>query len=145
MKQTWLLLKCSIIFSLFLFSCSLSDSEITEYPIRCKGVLKNNNCSGMLYCLNRTTYKVSEKRQEIIFWWPGIMEEPSRLVNCIVRDRKNWIGEYKDGSGKISMINGKISDPPSDPNELYVSKWRWWYANIMNGKDLPKSLLRFFG
>jgi hypothetical protein len=129
-----------ILLALAFLSCDLEQfhSEITVYPAMCKGVLKNGHCNGLLIGLNRTTYKVSFKRQEIVYWMPGIYEQPRRLVNCVVRDRKNWVGEYQDGSGKEIMIKGKLSEEPPSKYYFYVTKWRWWYAHFCEGKDLPR-------
>ena len=73
--------------------------------------------------LNRTVYKVNPAEQTIIYWAPGIYEVPNKLVNCIVRDRKNWVGEYLDGSGKVMMENGReVSD---QEGIIYIGRIRW--------------------
>ena len=102
--------------------CTLSDSEITVYP-----VMTND---GKLIPLNRTTFKVSIARQDVIYWEPDFKLPPRRLRNCVVVDRKNWTGEYLDGSGKLSMVDGEFYGEPSYTGTFYVKWWRWWFITI---------------
>jgi hypothetical protein len=137
-----------IILTCLILSCDgfSSDGEITVYPVMCRGELKNGVCKGLLIHLGRDVYKVSSNNQTVIYWSPGVAEEPRKLANCIVRDKKNWVGEYKDGSAKLQMVKGDLSETVSADNTktikeyyekvFYVSKWRWWYANITGCKDL---------
>ncbi len=83
---------------------------------------------GILMPLNRTIYEVNPLMQTIIYWMPSIHETPRKLVNCAVRDRKNWIGYYSDGSGAVEMRKGRIVT--GDPNEIYIGRCRWWLLHV---------------
>ncbi len=78
--------------------------------------------------LNRTVYKVNPLLHTIIYWMPGIVETPRKLVDCVVRNKKNWIGRYPDGSGFVEMRKGKIIT--EDPNEVYIGKYHWWLRHL---------------
>lgn len=92
-------------------------TQIVSYPAR-------RLADGTLMPLNRTTYKVNPLMQTIIYWTPSICEMPGKLVDCVVRNRKNWIGHYPDGSGTVGMHKGKIVT--GDPNDIYVGCCHWW-------------------
>jgi hypothetical protein len=96
-------------------------TQIVSYPAR-------RLADGTLMPLNRTTYKVNPLMQTIIYWMPGIDEMPGKLVDCAVRNRKNWIGYYPDGSGAVGMHKGKIVT--GDPNDIYVGRCYWWLLNF---------------
>ncbi len=83
---------------------------------------------GNLIPLNRIIYKVNPLMQTIIYWMPGVQETPQKLVNCAVRDRKNWIGYYTDDSGAVEMRKGRIVT--DDPNDIYVGRYRWWLLHF---------------
>jgi hypothetical protein len=113
----------SLAIAIGLIGCNLlSDSEITVYPVM--------TADGKLIPLNRTTFKVSIARQDVIYWRPDFELPPRRLRNCVVVDRKNWTGEYSDGSGKLSMVKGKFHVEASYPGIFYVKGWRWWFITI---------------
>ena len=113
----------SMVMLVGLIRCNLlSDSEITVYPVMTD--------DGKLIPLNRTTFKVSIARQDVIYWQPDFKLPPRRLRNCVVVDRKNWTGQYSDGSGKLSMVDGKFYVEPSYPDTFYVKGWRWWFIRI---------------
>jgi len=78
--------------------------------------------------LNRTVYKVNPLLHTIIYWMPGVDETPRKLANCVVRNKKNWIGYYADGSGSVEMRKGKIVS--EDPNEVYIGKYHWWLRHF---------------
>lgn len=99
----------------------LFSSEIVSYP-----TTKDNNNT---LPLNRTIYKVNESEQTVIYWMPGFSNPPSKLANCVVRDKKNWIGHYPDGSGSVYMSKGKIV-PDENIDLKYVNKYYWWLLNL---------------
>lgn len=105
-----------LIFLLFLFP-EITPKEIGSYPVQ-------RQANGDMVPMNRTIYKISPFLQTIIYWIPGINETPKKLVECVVRDKKNWIGYYPDGSGTVEMRKGKLIS--KDPNEIYVGRYRWW-------------------
>lgn len=128
-----------LIIVLFLFGCSSSkfgqffDREITVYPVSCNGEIDavTNICNGKPVRLSKRTYKVSSRRQEVMYWLPNLVETPKKLQKCIVRDSKNWhCGDYI--SGITAMEEGHLMTPHGD-GIFYVSKWRWWYLKIMGG------------
>lgn len=121
--------KFILLIFIFLFSCTTYE-EVTVYPALCKGVLIGEKCRGEIIPLNRTVFKVSVEQQDIIYWMPDIDEEPDRLINCVVRDKRNRIGEYLDRSGKLSMVKGKFQESSSVPGMFYIKGWRWWFIHI---------------
>lgn len=141
------LLNISVIFLILLQAgCNFTntDPEVTVYPVHCKdGMFIDGICYGYLLPLNKSVYKISYQNQSVIYWTPNIFEEPRRLYNCIVRNKNNWSCEYSDKSAKLIMINGKFSEEVKNNsfnnNDSYVSRLRWWYANIFDGKDLYKN------
>jgi len=124
----------SLAITIGLIGCALSDSEITVYPVKID--------DRMLIPLNRTTFKVSIARQDVIYWSPAFKLPPRRLRNCVVVDRKNWAGEYIDGSGKLSMVGGKFYKEPSYPDTFYVNGWRWWSITIKSWFGLYEKMAR---
>ena len=112
----------SLIFIFFFFVWpAILPSQIGSYPAQ-----KHPDQS--LMPLNRTVYKVNPLLHTIIYWMPGIDETPHKLVNCVVRDKKNWVGHYPDGSGSVEMRKGKIAT--EDPNEVYIGKYHWWLRHF---------------
>ena len=99
----------------------ITSKKIGGYPVK-------KQADGTLIPLKRTIYKVHPFMQTIIYWMPGIDETPKKLVNCVIRDKKNWVGWYPDGSGIVEMKKGKIVT--GDPNEAYVGRWRWWALEL---------------
>ncbi|MCX5637391.1 MAG: hypothetical protein NTX52_06830 [Planctomycetota bacterium] len=111
-----------LIFFFFIFIWTdILPSQIGSYPVR-----KQPDQS--LIPLNRTVYKVNPMLHTIIYWMPGIDETPRKLVDCVVRDKKNWIGYYPDGSGSVEMRKGKIVT--GGPNEVYIGKYHWWLRHF---------------
>ena len=108
------------IFSFF-FWPAIFPTPIGSYPAQ-------RLTDGTLMPLNRTIYKVNPLMQTIIYWMPGINETPSRLLNCAVIDKKNWIGYYPDGSGAAKMRKGRIVT--DDPNDIYVGRCHWWLLHF---------------
>lgn len=106
-----------------LIGCNLlSDSGITIYRARVH--------NGKLIIGNRTTFRVSVDRQEIIYWSPDVKHPPRRLKDCVVLTRNNWSGKYIDGSGSVFMGGERFYEYPSNPDIIYVSRWRWWFIKI---------------
>jgi hypothetical protein len=123
----FLLLQC-------LWGCTKQDEEVIVYPLFCDGIIKGGTCRGRanLYLLDRTVFRVSRQRQDILYWRPGIDTVPSRLKNCVVKDIKNWAGEYPDGSGRLVMKHGEFKVVPRkgdrfEKHVLYVGKWHYWF------------------
>jgi hypothetical protein len=123
----FLLLQC-------LWGCTKQDEEVIVYPLFCDGIIKGGTCRGRanLYLLDRTVFRVSRQRQDILYWRPGIDTVPSRLKNCVVKDIKNWAGEYPDGSGRLVMKHGTFKvlprkDSRFEKHVLYVGKWHYWF------------------
>ena len=109
---------------LSLISCGdYFKNQVTVYPV-------GKTDKGLLP-LNPTKYKVFPESQVVIYWMPDFDFATEKLVKCIVRDRLNWSGEFKDGSGKFAMVNGKFSQNfPVDEDTQYVSWWKWWMLKV---------------
>jgi hypothetical protein len=103
----------------FLFDVGpdLLPTQIVSYPA-------SRLADGTLLPMNRTTYKVNPLMQTIVYWMPGIDETPRKLVDCVVRDKKNWIGYFPDRSGTVEMRKGRIVT--DYPNYIYVGRCHWW-------------------
>jgi len=110
-------------FFIFLFVVwpDIFGEQIGSYPAM-------RQADGTLIPLNRTIYKVNPLMQTIIYWMPGIDETPRKLVDSAVRNKKNWIGYYSDGSGAVEMRKGKIVT--DDPNDIHVGRWHWWLLHF---------------
>lgn len=96
-------------------------SQIGSYPAQ-------KQPDQRLVTLNRTVYKVNPLLHTVIYWMPGIHEIPRKLDGCVVRDKKNWVGYYPDGSGSVQMRKGKIVT--EDPTEVYIGKYHWWLRHF---------------
>ncbi len=92
-------------------------ADITTYTAR-----KQPDGSPLLSL--KTIYRVSPYTQTVIYWYPDIDESPRRLIDCTVRDVKNWTGTFADGSGTIVMVKGKIALKDSDI--ICLSPMDWW-------------------
>jgi len=110
-----------LIFFYFFIWPEVLPSQIGSYPAQ-------KQLDQSLMPLNRTIYKVNPLLHTIIYWMPRIYETPHKLVNCVVRDKKNWVGHYPDGSGFVEMRKGKIVT--EDPNEVYIGKYHWWLRHF---------------
>ena len=110
-----------IIFLYFFILPDVLPSQIGSYPAQ-------RQSDQSLIPLNRTVYKVNPLLHTIIYWMPGLYETPRKLVDCVVRDKKNWVGHYPDGSGSVEMRKGKIVT--EDPNEVYIRKYHWWLRHF---------------
>lgn len=107
-----------ILFTFFLVvGWDVLPSQIVSYPAR-------KQSDQRLLILNRTVYKVNPLLHTIIYWMPGIDGTPCKLVDCVVRDKKNWVGHYPDGSGSVEMRKGK--NVSEDPNIVYIGMCHWW-------------------
>ena len=101
-----------------LTSCGSSfDGSVTVYPTM-------NAISGERVTLWRTVYKASFEAQTVVYWYPWWRETPEKLINCTVRDKNNWVGEYADHSGKVEMVDGRIVT--DTPGRIYGSSFYWW-------------------
>ena len=96
-------------------------NQITVYPITTAD-------NGRLMTLNRTTFRVYLETQTIVSWMPDFPGS-ERLKNCVVRDRRNWRGEVRDGSLVYEMNDGKlewIENGNRTTPFTYVSRLEWW-------------------
>lgn len=109
-----------------------TNSEITAYPVLC-----HNDIPTIYDCkdatpLNRTTYKVDKKNQEVVSWMPNFEDIIliDKYKKCVVIDVKNWTCEYDDNSGKFGFNKGNfISSFNPYYNEIYVTKSQWKRAD----------------
>jgi hypothetical protein len=123
----------------------LWNGDITKYPVSCTETIENNLCTGTWYTLNPTTYRVFADQQLVVYWTPGIRDTPEKLSNCVVRDIRNWVCKYNDGSAELQMNDGVFSESTNrnmytkegfdfhvefEARTRYVSMWRWWQINL---------------
>ncbi|MCX6792917.1 MAG: hypothetical protein NTY12_02735 [Candidatus Falkowbacteria bacterium] len=81
-------------------------SRITDYPAYCDKKIEEGNCPGKITIMSfPTTYEVSKKRQEVIYWQPGESDSINKATDCIIKDRKNWSCKL-DGE-KFGFSKGK--------------------------------------
>ncbi len=79
---------------------------------------KQNN--GSTYVLSRR-FRVDYDRQRVFAL--GLLT--SRYDNCDVADTYNWDCRYADGSGGMSMADGKFANDPFDALTEQVSWWQY--------------------
>ena len=111
-----------LLFLCFCISCSILDSEVTQYI-----AIKKSN--GKIQPVAKVVYKVFIDKQEVVYW----IERPNesrgslyKLQNSIVVDAKNWEGYHDYGSPipystKAEYVNGKFI------NSVSVSWWVWHF------------------
>jgi hypothetical protein len=87
--------------------------------------------------LNRATYRINEARAEVTYWHPGLDFEPLKLINCTIRNNRNWTCDYPDGMGSVSMRDGLTKRNTADKNDgwIYVRKYQWWYLHVASFWD----------
>lgn len=129
---SWMIGIYTILFILAWVDWGFLKSEITAYPLHCShkvGVL--GECSNVDFSTRAFIYKVDPKRQEVLYWVEGF--EVSKLIDCAIRNRKNWTCKYSDNNTEIGFNNGKFFETV-DPNSLtadlaaktfYVSRHDW--------------------
>jgi hypothetical protein len=116
-----------IVISLVLFFAGAfgnGNEKIVSYP-----AMKQPD--GTLTPLSKTTYRVNSLTQTIIYWMDlgTILDTPGKLVDCVVRDKKNWSGYYPDKSGRVQMYKGKIIF--DDPNTISIGRCHWWFITYI--------------
>jgi hypothetical protein len=87
---------------------------------------------GTLTPLNRTVTRVNPSRQTIIYWRPGEFEVPKKLVDCVVRNRNNWVGYHHETYEKVEMSKGVIIEENIDSGVRQVNGFRWWILKIFD-------------
>jgi hypothetical protein len=102
--QTVLLKLSAIVAAVPLIGCEASSSEITAYPVQCKTIVQNGQCSAPEYTLRYTTFKVFVNEQNVVSAVEGF--PPTRLTQCAVRDRMNWSCRYDDDSAELGFNDG---------------------------------------
>jgi hypothetical protein len=112
------------------FLAPIMDSfknQVTVYPI-------SETDKGIKFTLNKSAYKVFLDTQTVITWLPGIIEVPTKLAKCSVRDRLHWHCEYSDGSGTLIMDGNRFEilskDNAPERNTQYVSRLKWWWLSL---------------
>ena len=88
---------------------------------------------------NKSVYKVFPKTQEVVHWYPGFSGSLMKYTKCAIASVGNWQCTYNDGSGSFGYSNGKYWEYPVSEEIAHVSKWRWWYINLLQ-KDMPHYL-----
>jgi hypothetical protein len=102
----------------FLNLGGLFNSEITAYAVICKEKPVLNKCDNPEYAHGKTTYKVNESRQEVIYWVEGF--PPERLTKCAIKDKRNWSCKYNDESAEFGFNNGNFWEISLEPSH---SEW----------------------
>ena len=79
--------------------------EITVYPMNTIG-------NGPSYAAEIAVYRVDVQKQDVMFWRPGVVESPERLLNCAVRDSTNWRCDTQvaGDSGVVIMERGQLEE-----------------------------------
>lgn len=135
-----------LMIALALTACTSKNGEITVYPLLCDGSIQNGKCSGKWLPLNATVYRVSEDRQSVIYWTPGILDTPMKLANCVVRNVENWQCTYQDKSATLIMTAGRFTEESNDhmvsaitkQNEIrtrYVGWFQYWKFQLTGVLD----------
>jgi hypothetical protein len=97
--------------------------EVTSYPV---GQWEDGTWS---VPLNRTVYRVYPKERRAIYWMPGVIDAPSPLVDCIIKDRCNWTCSYPEHEGEVQM--GACLEENMDYELLRpVSGFVWWKYHL---------------
>jgi len=126
----WLLIAVAIaVGAAWAFDWALFSDEITLYPARCADSnTPFDECKNVI-TLNRSTYKLNRQRAEAIYWYETSWgDDLKKLVDCKIRNRKNWNCSFPDGSGKIVVRNGKGVETNPEARRLkhgYVRRWQW--------------------
>jgi len=125
-----------IIIALAIIGCTSKSGEITVYSLWCEKPLQNAECRGKLSTSNPTVYRISEERQLVIYWTPGISDSPSKLSKCVVRDVENWQCSYPDDSADLYMEDGQFRVHANEniwfdtKQTLYVSWLQYWKLKL---------------
>lgn len=120
-KNVGIIFIAAVVFFRIFIWADISSKQIGSYPAQ-------RLADGTVITLNRTIYKVNPLVQTVIYWMPDFDEPPRSLVNCTVRDKKNWVGSYYDGLGTVEMRKGRIVS--DDPNFIYVGRLHWWLLHF---------------
>ena len=120
-----------------------SSDEVTVYPAKCYEQLKSVENCRRYYSLHRTRYKINEARAEVTYWMPdledtGLAQQVARLVDCAIRDARNWTCQYPDGSGTVTVRDGQEKQYNiAGYQVIYVRKHQWWAMDLGYKKILP--------
>ncbi len=124
-----------------IIGCTSKSGEVTVYPLLCTESVQDESCSGKWLTLNTTVYRVSEERQRVIYWPPGISDSPRELTKCVVRNVENWKCSYPDDSADLQMEAGQFSVHVNDymgsevakeheARTRYVSWFQYWRLKL---------------
>lgn len=114
--------------------CTVGD-EVTLYPARCS--MPSNTvgvCGRGLVPMDRTTFRVSTERQEVIGWRTA-GGPPERFTDCVVRDRRNWSCPRPAGDTGVPIsfgivdgeFRGDVNSPPAASDSVvYLNTFEWW-------------------
>lgn len=97
--------------------------DITVYPIM-------QTREGQRHPVGIATYRVDVAKQTVMYWRPGMVESPSNLANCAVRDVNNWRCEDQVGDvakGVVEMQRGHYQESIGNGAIRYqgVTRQRW--------------------
>lgn len=118
-----------IVIGLFLFfDWGFLRGEVTVYPAMCSGSEKPVEDCDLIPWV-RTTYRVDYAHNEVIFYWAeGPNADHGKLVKCVIRDRRNWSCDYRDGSGPVHVRDGLMA--PYDLRKVFLRRWQWYLLNL---------------
>jgi hypothetical protein len=127
----------AIIVALLLVAAWASDfvtlqGERTTYTAKCEGgEWQRGACTGKMVAGNRYRYRAAKKEGEVFLQIIGSSRTSRTLVNCNVRDGRNWTCPQDDSIARTwttHMENGTpvIPENSSARSERRVSKWRWF-------------------
>lgn len=154
-----------------LAGCSDGPEEITEYRANCEqsslkilpfshyfamsqdfdavwNLKKKSETDCLIVPEGSTRYVLNRERAEVVS--EAGISMPTKLVNCAIFDRENWLCEYSDfatgiyknsrWSGKVGFKNGlpvhflKESKDESSggPKQFYLRAWQHWAVTLIN-------------
>jgi hypothetical protein len=146
MKTLWL-----IVAILWAISWVLPPTEITVYPLHCRGTVTGNICEGDLdFGGNISSYTASPRRQEVLHHGGfGV----SRLEGCEVMSSDTWTCRFEDAAGRYTydMDHGTYTEyffPSASststlrPEFIHVPGWQYYLhaANASRKQDVIGTL-----
>ena len=126
---------------------SILKSEIKVYRMLCDVKPVFNKCDNPSMALDKITFKVNSKKQEVIKL--TFDSSPKKLTNCTVENRKNW--SCKDEEEMyLGFKNGNFWRTPinsfswEDVSNIYYTTSKIQYLKIRCGDNLYCLLLTLY-
>ncbi len=115
---------------LLLAGCDVFSKEITAYKASCATYDATERKFVRCYTLRTTNYRVVPERGEVVYWADEQIEL-NKLVNCAIRDSKNWTCTYHDGSGPVVARDGLLPAYLTGARPtISLRRYQWWYLRL---------------